>query len=89
MILWTTKFNKSCFILSLYRSKAQIGCGFYALVFFVLALIPTWKRDVKEGVCHNSPNGGLPEFVLTVASALMYHPEVRIFLFLESITGGC
>jgi hypothetical protein len=28
-------------------------------------------------------------FVLTVACALMYHPEVRIFLFPGKIMGGC
>jgi hypothetical protein len=37
----------------------------------------------------SSPNGVPHVFVLTVACALMYHPEVRFFLFPGENMGGC
>jgi hypothetical protein len=35
-------------LVSVSGSHALWVIGAYSLVFFVLALIPTWKRDVKE-----------------------------------------
>jgi hypothetical protein len=37
----------------------------------------------------SSPNGVPPIVILTVACALMYHREVRFFLFSGENMGGC
>lgn len=59
------------------------------LLHFITLQEQDTNRPRLFAMSMSSPNGVLPEFVLTVASALMYHPEVSIFLFPESITGGC